>query len=143
MQTRQQYYLAALAHRISTDQMVSEDREYLAFCIHAISQGRDANKIFKAMRSKGSSDKRMETTARINLALTHLAALMRPRYQSESDDSLLIPSGMGLSKQEALKQTAESFGIDQDNLERYWNEAKKNEPHLLQPLVKFGDLLPK
>ena len=143
MQTKQRYYLAELSSRILLDKMEPEDRHYLASCIYAISLGQDANKIFKAMRSRGSSDKRMASTARIKSAITHMAALMRPSYQSESDFSKLIPSGMGLSKKEALYRTAESFGIDEYSLERYWNEAKKNEPELLQPLVRLGDFLPK
>ena len=142
MQTKQQHYLAELSSRILLDKMVPEDREYLASCIYAISLGQDANKIFKAGRSQGSSDKRMAATARIKLAITHMAALMRPSYQSESDFSLLTPSGMGLSKKDALTRTAESFGIDEYALERYWNDAKKNELELLQPLVNLGDLLP-
>ena len=83
----------------------------------------------------------MQTRSSRPLAITHMAALMRSSYQSESDFSPLIPSGMGLSKKDALSRTAESFGIDEYTLERYWNDVKKNEPELLQPLVKFGDLL--
>ncbi|MCX7222680.1 MAG: hypothetical protein NTW89_07290 [Burkholderiales bacterium] len=142
MQTKQQYYLAELSTRILLDKMAPEDRNYLAACIHAISLGQDANKIFKAARSKGSSDERMAATTRIKLAITHIAALMRPCYQSESDFSPSVPSGMGLSNRDALRRTAESFGIDEYTLERYWNDAKKNEPELLQPFIKFGDLLP-
>jgi hypothetical protein len=143
MQTQQQYYLAQLSTRILLDKMVPEDRHYLASCIYAISLGQDANKIFKTAKSKGSSDKRMESTARVKLAITHMAALMRSSYQSESDFSPLIPSGMGLPKKEALRRTAESFGIDQYSLERYWNKTKKEKPELLQPHVKLGNLFPK
>ena len=131
MQTRQQYYLAELSSRILLDKMVPEDRHYLASCIYAISLGQDANKIFKNVRSRGSSDKRMASTANIKLAISVMAALMRPSYQSDSDYSILDPSGAGLSLQEALDKTAESFGIDRSNLERYWHQAKRNESGLL------------
>ena len=109
MQTRQQYYLAELSSRILLDKMVPEDRHYLASCIYAISLGQDANKIFKNVRSRGSSDKRMASTARIKLAISFMAALMRPSYQSESDYSKLEPSGLGLSLQETLDKTAVSY----------------------------------
>jgi hypothetical protein len=143
MQTKQRYYLAELSSRILLDKMEPQDRHYLASCIYLISKGQDANKIFKTGTSRGSSDKRMALTARIKSAITHMAALMRPSYQSESDFSKLIPSGMGLSKREALNRTAESFGVDEYSLERYWNDAKKNKLELLQPLVRLGNFLPK
>ncbi len=142
MQTKQQYYLAELSSRILLDKMVPEDRHYLASCIYAISLGQDANKIFKNVRSRGSSDKRMASTARIKLAISFMAALMRPSYQSENDYSKLEPSGLGLSLQEALDKTAEDFGIDRSNLERYWHQAKRNGSGLLNSHFSWADTLP-
>lgn len=142
MQTKQQHYLAELSSRILLDKMMPEDREYLASCIYAISLGQDANKIFKAGRSRGSSDKRMASTARIKLAITHIAALMRPSYQSDSDYSKLEPSGQGLSLQEALDKTAERFRIDRANLERYWHQAKRNGSGLPYSHFSWAETLP-
>ena len=142
MQTKQQYYLAELSSRILHDKMVPEDREYLASCIYAISLGQDANKIFKAGRSQGSSDKRMAATAQIKFAITQIAALMRPSYQSDQDYSILNPSGQGLSLQDALDKTAASSGIDRANLERYWHQAKRDGSSLLNSHFSWADTLP-
>jgi hypothetical protein len=156
MQTRQQYYLAELSSRILLDKMVPEDRHYLASCIYAISLGHDPQKIFKTANAKGARIERLQASYRTKMAIRLVAAYMRPKYENDSDFSLLMPSGEGLSEKEALKEAYaflkneygtskpenDGYYITFETLVRYWNDAKKNKPELLQPFVKFGDLLP-
>jgi hypothetical protein len=81
---------------------------------------------------------------------------MRPKYESESDFSRLIPSGEGLSEKEAIdkayaifkvedgksKSDNDGYYISYQTLERYWNDAKKKNPELLQPHFLYSDTLP-
>jgi hypothetical protein len=156
MQTKQRYYLAELSSRILLDKMAPEDRHYLAFCIYAISEGNDPRKIFKTANAKGARNERLQATHQKIMAIGLVAAYMRPKYENDSDFSLLMPSGEGLSEKEALekayavfkneygtsKPENDGYHITFETLVRYWNDAKKNKPELLQPFVKFGDLLP-
>ena len=157
MQTKQRYYLAELSSRILLDKMEPEDRDYLASCIYLISLGNDPREVFSSSKAKGSTGERDKATIRKNMAISLIAALIRPRYKSDTDFSVMNPSGEGLSEEEALERAYEFFksrdgqskGDNDDydisfaTLQRYWSDAKKDKPELLQIFVKYGDLLPK
>jgi len=156
MKTQQQFLLGELAHRIEQNAMTAEDRHYLASCMYALSRGEDARKIFKTAKAKGAREERLEATNRKRLAITLIASYMRPKYESNSDFSPLIPSGEGLSEKDALEKAYaifkvaggksqnknDGYYISYDALERYWNDAKKNHPELLQPYFSYRDTLP-
>jgi hypothetical protein len=122
MRTKQQFLLGELAKRITQNAMTPEDRHYLAACLQEIFNGNDATKVFKTKRLKGASNSRLEASGRKNLILTYIVALMRPKYQSESDFSLKTPSGEGLSKEDAFGRVADHLSLDFSTVERYWNE---------------------
>ena len=157
MQTKQQYYLAELSSRILLDKMEQEDRHYLASCIYAISLGKDPREVFSSSKAKGSTGERDKATIRKNMAISLIAALIRPRYTSDTDFSVMNPSGEGLSELEALEKVYELFKSEDgqskgDNddydisfatLQRYWSDAKKDQPELLKSHFSHGDLLPK
>ncbi len=156
MQTKQQYFMEELAKRILLEKITTEDRHYLASCIYALSRGEDAREIFKTAKAKGARKERVQATFRKKMAITLIVAYMRPKYESESDFSPLIPSGEGLSEKEAIdkayaifkvedeksKSDNDGYDISYQTLERYWNEAKKKNPELLQPHFLHSDILP-
>ena len=146
MKTKQQFLLGKLAKRIEKNAMTPEDRHYLAACLQEISNGNDPSKVFKTKRPRGASNSKLEASARKKMVVLYVAALMRPKYQSESDFSILMPSGEGLSKEDAIGRAADHFRMDFSTLERYWNEYvsmhKKNNSDPLNPFFQFGDLYP-
>jgi hypothetical protein len=146
MKTKQQLLLGELAHRIEQNVMTPEDRHYLSTCLQAISNGHDASKVFKTKRLRGASNSKLEASARKKMVVLYMAALMRPKYQSESDFSILIPSGEGLSKEDAIGRAADHFRMDISTVERYWNEYasmhKKFSSDPLNPYFQFTDLYP-
>ena len=156
MLTKQQYFLEELAKRILLEKITPEDRHYLSSCIYALSRGEDAREIFKTAKAKGARNERVQGTFRKKMAITLIAAYMRPKYESESDFSRLIPSGEGLSEKEAIdkayaifkvedgksKSDNDGYYISYQTLERYWNDAKKKNPELLQPHFLYSDTLP-
>lgn len=157
MQTQQRYYLGELSSRILLNKMEPEDRHYLASCIYAISSGKDPREVFSSAKAKGSTAERDKATIRKNLAISLTAALIRPRNKNDTDFSAMNPSGEGLSEEEALEKVYEFFKSEDgqskgDNddydisfatLQRYWSDAKKDQPELLKCHFSHGDLLPK
>jgi hypothetical protein len=146
MKTRQQFLLGELAKRIEQNATTPEDRHYLAACLQEISNGNDPSKVFKTKRPRGASNSKLEASARKKMVVVYVAALMRPKYQSESDFSIVMPSGEGLSKEDAIGRAADHFRMDISTIERYWNEyvsmRKKNNSDPLNPFFQFGDLYP-
>ena len=146
MKTKQQFLLGELAKRITQNAMTPEDRHYLAVCLREISNGTDANKVFKTKRTKGASNSKLEASARKKRIVLYLAALIRPKYQSERDFSINMPSGEGLSKEDAIGRAADYFRMDFSTVERYWSEYvsihKKNNSDPLNPFFQFSDLYP-
>jgi len=146
MKTKQQFLLEKLAKRIEKNAMTPEDRHYLAACLQEIFNGNDTSKVFKTNRPRGTSNSKLEASARKKMVVLYIAALMRPKYQSESDFSIVMPSGEGLSKEDAIGRAADHFGMDFSTVERYWNEyvsmRKKNNSDPLNPFFQFGDLYP-
>ena len=146
MKTKQQFLLGELAKRIEQNAMTPEDRHYLAACLQEISNGNDPSKVFKTKRPRGASNSKLEASARKKMVVLYVAALMRPKYQSESDFSIVMPSGEGLSKEDAIGRAADHFRMDISTVERYWNEyvsmRKKNNSDPLNPFFQFGDLYP-
>lgn len=143
MTTQKRSFLAELSWRVAQDQLLPSDREYLATCLKAISEGQNPSDVFKMAKSKGASPARDAAIIRNNNAITLIAALTRPRYKNESDFSLSTPSGEGLSPREAIAIVAELSGIDETNLERYWNKAKQKKSNLLTSHFEIRNLLPK
>lgn len=146
MKTQQQFLLGKLAKRVEQNKITPEDRHYLAACLQAISNGYDASKVFKTKRPRGASNSKLEASARKKMVVLYVAALMRPKYQSESDFSINMPSGEGLSKEDAIDRAADHFRMDISTVERYWNEYvsmhKKNDSDPLNPFFQFSDLYP-
>jgi hypothetical protein len=146
MKTRQQFLLGELAKRIEQNATTPEDRHYLAACLQEISNGNDPSKVFKTKRPRSASNSKLEASARKKMVVVYVAALMRPKYQSESDFSIVMPSGEGLSKEDAIGRAADHFGMDFSTVERYWNEYvsrhKKINSDPLNPYFQFGDLYP-
>ena len=161
MKTKQQFLLGELAKRIEKNEMTPEDRQYLVSSLYALSRGEDANKIFKMPKAKGARKERLEATYRKRMAITLIAALIRPKYESESDFSRVMPSGVmpsgqGLSEKEAIDKayvlfkvpggktisTNDDYYISYETLEHYWREAKKENPELLRPYFLYSDTLP-
>jgi hypothetical protein len=146
MKTKQQFLLGELANRVEQNVMTPEDRHYLAACLQEICNGSDANKVFKTKRPRGTSNSKLEASARKKMVVLYVAALMRPKYQSESDFSIVMPSGEGLSKENAISRAADHFRMDISTVERYWNEYvsrhKKINSDPLNPYFQFGDLYP-
>jgi hypothetical protein len=146
MKTKQQFLLGELAKRVEQNAMTPEDRHYLAACLQEISNGNDPSKVFKTKRPRGASNSKLEASARKKMVVLYVAALMRSKYQSESDFSILMPSGEGLSKEDAIGRAADHFRMDISTVERYWNEyvsmRKKNNSDPLNPFFQFGDLYP-
>ena len=146
MKTKQQFLLGELANRVEQNVKTPEDRHYLAACLQEICNGSDANKVFKTKRPKGTSNSKLEASARKKMVVLYVAALMRPKYQSGSDFSIVMPSGEGLSKEDAIGRAADHFRMDISTVERYWNEyvsmRKKNNSDPLNPFFQFGDLYP-
>ena len=112
MLTKQQYFLEELAKRILLEKITPEDRHYLSSCIYALSRGEDAREIFKTAKAKGARNERVQGTFRKKMAITLIAAYMRPKYESESDFSRLIPSGEGLSEKEAIDKAYAIFKVE-------------------------------
>lgn len=144
--TKQQFLIGELAKRIEKNAMTTEDQSYLVVCLGAISNGSDPSKVFKTKRPRGASNSKLEASARKKKVVLYVAALMRPKYQSESDFSIVMPSGEGLSKEDAIGRAADHFGMDFSTVERYWNEYvsmhKKINSDPLNPFFQFGDLYP-
>jgi hypothetical protein len=154
--TKQQFLLGKLAKRIEKNVMTPEDWQYLVSSMYALSRGEDARKIFKTAKAKGAREERLEATYRKKMAITLIAAYIRPKYQNDSDFSIVMPSGVGLSEKEAIDKayaffkveggksisTNDDYYISYATLEHYWREAKKKNPELLRPHFLHSDTLP-
>jgi acyl transferase domain-containing protein len=143
MATQKRILLAELAARVEQDRLQPEDRAYLSVCLRALADGQPAQKVFDTGRKKGTTGKRDAATFRNNGAITCIAALIRPKYQSEADFSPSMPSGEGMLERDAIVMVANMLSIDQDSLERYWNQAKLESPELLSTHVNPRRLYPK
>jgi len=138
MVTQQRILLAELADRIEQDRLDPEDRTYLSACLRALADGRPAQEVFKTARKQGATSERDAATFKNKGAITLIAALIRPKYQSEADFSVSMPSGEGMNESDAIVAVAEMLDIDQESLERYWRAAKLKSPELLSS--HFNDL---
>ena len=143
MATQKRILLAELAARVEQDRLQPEDRAYLAACLRALADGQPAQKVFKTARNKGATGERDAATFRNNGAITCIAALIRPKYQSDADFSPSMPSGEGMLERDAIVMVANMLSIDQDSLERYWNNAKLESPELLSAHINPRHLHPK
>jgi hypothetical protein len=147
MLTQTQYLLGELAKRIEQNIATEEDFQYLARCLKLISEGMDARDVFKTRRRKGTTPERLKATINKNVAITQIVALVRPAYQSEQDFSVLIPSGGGLTEEEAISLISEHYEVEFETMERYWNKYKRECKDMakdpLTPFFQFGDLYQK
>lgn len=143
MATQQRILLAELADRIDQDRLQPEDRAYLSACLRALADGQCAQEVFKTARKQGATSKRDAATLKNNSAITLIAALIRPKYQSEADFSVSMPSGEGMNESDAIVAVAEMLNIDQESLERYWRAAKLKSPELLSSHFNALHLYPK
>jgi hypothetical protein len=143
MATQQRILLAELADRIDQDRLQPEDRVYLSACLRALADGQSAQEVFKTARKQGATSERDAAIFKNNGAITCIAALIRPKYQSEADFSVSMPSGEGMTERDAIVTVAEMLNIDQDSLARYWNNAKFKSPELLSAYINPRHLYPK
>ena len=143
MATQMRLFLAEIAARLEQDRLTQEDRVYLSECLRGMAEGEPPQKVFKTAKKKGATPERDAQIIRNNSAITCIAALIRPKYQSEEDFSPSMPSGEGMTEIEAIALVADISGIEQSNLERYWNEAKRQSPELHESHFKLRHLYPK
>ena len=143
MATQTRILLAELADRIDQDRLQPEDRTYLSACLRALADGQPAQEVFKTARKQGATSERDAATLKKNSAITLIAALVRRKYQSEADFSVSMPSGEGMTERDAIVRVAEISNIDQDSLERYWNEEKLKKSELLSSHINPRHLYPK
>ncbi len=143
MATQHRVLLAELADRIDQDKLQPEDRAYLSACLRALADGQSALEVFKKVRKQGATSERDAATKNNNGAITCIAALIWPQYQSEADFSQNMPSGEGMTERDTMVMMADMLSIDQDSLARYWNNAKLKSPELLSSHISSRHLYPK